>query len=42
MIYDLKTANNAKVDFVYAGYGYGNLKTKKKFFKIGKLEDLII
>ena len=42
MIYDLKTAKNAKVDFIYASFGYGNLKLNKKMFRINKLKDLSI
>jgi HAD superfamily hydrolase (TIGR01549 family) len=42
MVYDLKTAKNAKVDFIYASFGYGNLKLNKKMLRINKLKDLSI
>ena len=42
MIFDLKTVKNAKVDFIYASFGYGNLKLNKKMLRINKLKDLSI
>ena len=40
MFVDYKTAKNAKIDFVYADYGYGKLK--KNYNRIlKKPEDII-
>ena len=41
MISDVKTAKNAKLDFIYARYGYGNLKKNSIKYKINKLDNLI-
>lgn len=38
---DLLTAKNAKIDFIFAKYGYGKLPSIKTKFKINKLKDLI-
>ena len=38
---DVKTAKNAKIDFIYAKYGYGNLRKSYFKYKINKLDDLI-
>ena len=40
MIVDFKSAQNARVKFVYASYGYGKFKKKYKF-KINKFSELI-
>ena len=40
MIYDKITANNAKVDFIFAKYGYGTFKVSKKTLKINSLTEL--
>ncbi|MDA9684758.1 HAD family hydrolase [Candidatus Pelagibacter bacterium] len=41
MISDVKTAKNAKLDFIYAKYGYGNIKKNYIKYKINKLANLI-
>ncbi len=41
MFADLKTAKNAKIDFIFAKYGYGKLPINKTKFKINRLTDLI-
>ena len=41
MISDVETAKNAKLDFIYARYGYGNLKKNSIKYKINKLDNLI-
>lgn len=40
MIPDYLTANNAKIDFIYANYGYGKFNIKNNY-KINKIEQLV-
>ena len=42
MYYDKITANNAKVDFILAKYGYGTLRASKKILKIEDLSELFL
>jgi HAD superfamily hydrolase (TIGR01549 family) len=41
MHYDLLTAKNAKVDFIYATYGYGKIKFNKKKMRIKSISQLL-